>query len=87
MDDDTPITVAISPVLAPITVIVSQPAPVAVAVPPVEDAVTVVVQASPPGPEGPPGAAVEVVVMDNLAAYLALAPEVQMDGRWYVIPK
>jgi len=39
-----------------------------------------------PGDDGPPGANAEIVVL-TLAAYLALAPEVQMDGRWYVIPK
>lgn len=114
MDDETPITVTVSPVLAPITVIIEQPAPVAVAVPPGEAPVTVVVHASPEGPQGlvgpqgdqglvgpqgeqggpgpagpagPEGPGVEVVIMANLAAYLALDPEVQMDGRWYVIPK
>ena len=42
-----------------------------------------------PGADGDPGPAgdnAEIVVL-SLAAYLALAPEVQMDGRWYVIPK
>ena len=39
-----------------------------------------------PGDPGPAGANAEIVVL-TLAAYLALAPEVQMDGRWYVIPK
>lgn len=39
------------------------------------------------GATGPKGDAAEIVVMANLAAYLALAPEVQMDGRWYIIPK
>ena len=39
-----------------------------------------------PGTPGDPGANAEIVVL-TLAAYLALAPEVQMDGRWYVIPK
>lgn len=35
---------------------------------------------------GPPGANAELVIL-SLADYLALALEVQMDGRWYVIPK
>ena len=38
-----------------------------------------------PGADGPPGANAEIVVL-TLAAYLALAPEVQMNGTWYVIP-
>lgn len=39
------------------------------------------------GSAGPPGANAQYVLLANLAAYLALAPEVQMDGRWYLIPK
>ncbi len=37
------------------------------------------------GDPGPAGANAEIVVL-TLAAYLALAPEVQMNGTWYVIP-
>lgn len=42
--------------------------------------------AGPSGPSGPAGANAEIVVL-SLAAYLALTPAEQMDGRWYVIPK
>lgn len=38
------------------------------------------------GADGAAGSNAELVVT-TLAAYLALAPEVQMDGRWYIIPK
>jgi hypothetical protein len=37
--------------------------------------------------QGPAGANAEYVVCADLAAYLALSPAVQMDGRWYLIPK
>jgi hypothetical protein len=39
-----------------------------------------------PGDPGPAGANAEIVVL-TLAAYLALAPEVQTNGTWYLIPK
>lgn len=35
---------------------------------------------------GDTGANAEIVVL-TLVEYLALSPEVQMDGRWYVTPK
>jgi hypothetical protein len=46
----------------------------------------VIVQISLGGPPGPSGANAEHVIL-TLAAYLALSPAVQMDGRWYLIPK
>jgi hypothetical protein len=39
------------------------------------------------GDEGDPGANAQIQVLANLAAYLALTPEQQMNGAWYVIPK
>lgn len=39
-----------------------------------------------PGEAGPAGENAEIVLL-TLAEYLALDPEVQTDGRWYVIPK
>lgn len=39
------------------------------------------------GEDGLIGSNAEIVLCANLAAYLALDPEVQMDGRWYVVPK
>ena len=39
-----------------------------------------------PGTPGDPGANAEIVVL-TLAAYMALTPEQQMNGIWYVIPK
>jgi len=41
----------------------------------------------PAGDTGPAGANAEIVLCANLAAYLALSPETQADGRWYVVPK
>lgn len=38
------------------------------------------------GADGAPGANAEHVIL-TLAEYLALPPETQLDGRWYVIPK
>lgn len=40
----------------------------------------------PSGADGAAGANAEHVIL-TLAAYLALPPETQLDGRWYVIPK
>ena len=40
----------------------------------------------PAGADGAPGANAEIVVL-SLADYLALTPEAQMDGTWYVVPK
>ena len=40
----------------------------------------------PTGATGPQGSAADVVICADLAAYLALAPEVQMDGRFYIVP-
>lgn len=37
------------------------------------------------GEPGPAGDNAEIVVL-TLAAYLALSPATQMDGRWYVVP-
>ncbi len=85
MPDTVNITVNASPVTVAIT---ETAAPVAVAVtPPAASPVTVAITEASPGVDGPPGANAEIVLCANLAAYLALAPEVQMDGRWYVIPK
>jgi len=42
------------------------------------------------GADGTPGAdgeAAEIIVMESLAAYLALSPEAQMNGSIYLIPK
>jgi hypothetical protein len=38
------------------------------------------------GQDGAPGQNAQVVVL-TLAEYLALTPEQQMDGTWYVVPK
>jgi hypothetical protein len=38
------------------------------------------------GDDGEPGENAQHVIL-TLAAYLALPPETQMDGRWYIIPK
>lgn len=38
------------------------------------------------GTDGADGANAEFVVL-TLAEYLALPPETQMDGRWYVVPR
>lgn len=43
-------------------------------------------EAGEPGEAGPAGENAEIVLL-TLAEYLALDPEVQTDGRWYVIPK
>lgn len=46
-----------------------------------------------PGADGAPGAAgadgadAEIIVMESLAAYLALSPEAQMNGAIYLVPK
>lgn len=84
-----PVAVAITETAAPVAVAITETAaPVAVAVtPPATSPITVAVAQAPAGADGDPGANAEIVMLANLAAYLALAPEVQMDGRWYVIPK
>lgn len=44
-----------------------------------------------PGGEGPPGANAEIVILspglDGLTEYLALSPEEQISGKWFVVPK
>ncbi|MDP3850090.1 MAG: hypothetical protein Q8Q59_06290 [Luteolibacter sp.] len=37
--------------------------------------------------QGEDGKGVEIVVVANLAAYLALSPAEQMSGKWFVVPK
>jgi hypothetical protein len=81
----SPQAVTVAAVLSPQAVnVAATQAPQTVQV----EAVSRIVPGDPgaPGADGPPGANAEIVVL-TLAAYLALAPGVQMDGRWYVIPK
>lgn len=66
-----PVSLAVESVPRPVIVQVSQGAPGAPGL---------------DGPPGPSGANAEHVIL-TLAAYLALSPAVQMDGRWYLIPK
>jgi hypothetical protein len=84
---EQPITLALSMVSQPVSVTISE----------ARDAYQLAVAdgfigtrsewlASLQGEPGPAGDAPEIVVL-TLAAYLALSPEVQMDGRWYLIPK
>jgi hypothetical protein len=97
----SPVTVQVASTPQPVAVAATVQAPtvqVAAAAPPSAqiaatqqpqavnvEAVTRLVPGTPGNP-GPAGANAEIVVL-TLAAYLALSPAVQMDGRWYVIPK
>lgn len=48
-------------------------------------------ETGPTGPQGPAGSNPEIVMLSpgaaGLAEYIALTPEQQMDGRWYLVPK
>lgn len=82
---NVPVTVT-SPV---ISITASTPQSVAMAVESVSQSVVVEIGQGSPGPigpAGPAGANAQVQIL-TLAAYLALTPEAQMNGTWYVIPK
>jgi hypothetical protein len=85
-DDHIHLSVVTSPQEVTVAAVAAAAQPVAVAVETLAQPVEVVVSQGAPGAPGPPGANPEVVIL-TLAEYLALAPEVQMDGRWYLIPK
>jgi hypothetical protein len=90
MPDSDIITVQIVVASYPLTVAAqTSPQAVAVAVENSPQPVQVIVsQGAPgePGAPGPAGANAEHVIL-TLAEYLALPPEAQMDGTWYLIPK
>lgn len=87
MDEDI-ITVNVSLVPSPVTVAVTAApaAPVTVALSTSPAPVTVEVTEAAAGEAGPPGANAPTQVL-TLAAYLALTPEAQLNGTWYVIPR
>jgi hypothetical protein len=87
MDQEDLITVNVSLVPSPVTVaVVTAPAPVTVALSTAPAPVTVEVTEAAVGEAGPPGANAPTQVL-TLAAYLALTPEAQLNGTWYVIPR
>jgi hypothetical protein len=85
MDDEITVQITLT---ASAVMVAAQTSPqaVAVAVEATPQPVSVQVTQGAPGEPGPPGANAESVIL-NLAAYLALTPEQQMDGTWYLIPK
>lgn len=81
---NVPVTLASQALL----VAVSNPSPQAVslAVESVPQPVVIQITEGAPGPPGVAGANAQIQIL-TLAAYLALTPEQQTNGTWYLIPK
>lgn len=84
---ETPQSVSVTAAETPQTVsVAASETPQAVAVDVEQAAAQPVQVAVAEAPAGPPGANAQIQVL-TLAAYMALTPEQQMNGTWYVIPK
>jgi hypothetical protein len=85
MDEEITVQITLTATAVAVAAVITAQA-VAVAVESTSQPVSVQVSQGAPGEPGPAGANAESVIL-SLAEYLALPPEAQMDGTWYLIPK